>query len=257
MERARCHFAVFSATRKRIELCLFDPTGRKELTRLPLPECTDEIWHGFLPNAQPGTVYAFRAHGPYQPQHGHRFNPHKLLIDPYARQLVGRLRWSDALFGYRPHSNRGDLSVDRRDSAPAMPKCVVVADTRVGRDTRRPSDVPWGETVIHETHLRGVSMLRPDIRAHERGTFAALAAPSFIDHLRKLGVTTVELLPVHAFVNDRFLVSRGPAQLLGIQLRGVFRAGAVVPVDPPARRNGHRDPPAARGRHRGAARRRL
>ena len=116
------NFAVFSANAQKIELCLFDPTGRKEIRRFTLPECTDEIWHGYLPNAHPGTAYGFRAHGPYQPQHGHRFNPHKLLLDPYARKLVGQFRWSDALFGYRVHSNRADLSIDRRDSAPAMPK---------------------------------------------------------------------------------------------------------------------------------------
>ena len=112
------NFAVFSANASKIELCIFDPTGRKELTRFPLPECTDEIWHGYLPGVEAGLVYGYRAYGPWEPHHGHRFNPHKLLLDPYARRLVGALRWSDALFGYRLNSNRGDLSFDRRDSAP-------------------------------------------------------------------------------------------------------------------------------------------
>jgi len=202
------NFAVFSAHAWRIELCLFDPTGRKERTRYTLPECTDEVWHGYLPGAHPGTVYGLRAHGPYQPHLGQRFNPHKLLIDPYARQLIGQFRWSDTLYGYRAHSNRADLSIDRRDSAPAMPKCVVVNDNFDWSRDRRP-DTPWGETVIYEAHPRGLSMLCHDLRTHMRGTFAGLAAPRFIEHLHKLGVTAIELLPVHAFLTERFLVERG------------------------------------------------
>src|SRR3984957_177020 len=215
------NFAVFSANAQQIELCLFDPTGRKEMKRYTLPECTDEIWHGFLPNAPPGTAYGFRAHGPYQPQNGHRFNPHKLLLDPYARKLVGQFRWSDALFSYRVHSNRLDLSIDRRDSAPAMPKCVVIDEAFDWSHDTRPN-VPWGETVVYETHVRGASMLRPNLRAHERGTFAALSSPEFIGHLQKLGVTAVELLPVHAFLNDRFLVERGLRNYWGYNTAAFF-----------------------------------
>ncbi|MPW17970.1 glycogen debranching protein GlgX [Paraburkholderia sp. CNPSo 3157] len=215
------NFAVFSANAQRIELCLFEPTGRKELKRYALPECTDEIWHGYLPHAHPGAVYAFRAHGPYQPQNGHRFNPHKLLLDPYARKLIGQFRWSDALFSYRVHSNRMDLSIDRRDSAPAMPKCVVVDEAFDWSHDKRPN-VPWNETVIYETHVRGASMLRKDLRAPERGTFAALASPEFIEHLLKLGVTAVELLPVHAFLNDRFLVERGLRNYWGYNTAAFF-----------------------------------
>ena len=215
------NFAVFSANAQKIELCLFDPTGRKEIRRYTLPECTDEVWHGYLPNAHPGTAYGFRAHGPYQPHQGHRFNPHKLLLDPYARKLVGQFRWSDALFGYRVHSNRADLSIDRRDSAPAMPKCVVIDEAFDWSHDKRPN-VPWGETVIYETHVRGASMLRADLRQHERGTFAALASPEFIEHLLKLGVTAVELLPVHAFLNDRFLVERGLRNYWGYNTAAFF-----------------------------------
>ena len=223
------NFAVFSAHAERIELCLFDPAGRKEIARYELPECSEEIWHGYLPNALPGTVYGYRAHGPYQPQRGHRFNPHKLLLDPYARRLVGQLRWTDALLGYRSHSNRLDLSFDRRDSAPAMPKGVVTDDGADGGRTldvgRRPQ-VPWGSTVIYETHVRGVSMLRDDpaarILPHERGTFAALASPPFIEHLLKLGVTTIELLPVHAFLQDRFLLERGLRNYWGYSTLSFF-----------------------------------
>ena len=215
------NFAVFSAHAHRIQLCVFDPTGRKELARLDLPECTDEIWHGYLPNAHPGTVYGFRADGPYQPQHGHRFNPTKLLLDPYARKLVGQFRWSDALFGYRLHSNRADLSMDRRDSAPAMPKCVVVDEAFDWSTDRRPR-VSWRNTVIYETHVRGASMRRAGLRPPERGTFAAFAHPAFIDHLLSIGVTTVELLPVHAFLQQRALVNRGLRNYWGYDTAAFF-----------------------------------
>ncbi|HEY0844256.1 MAG TPA: glycogen debranching protein GlgX [Noviherbaspirillum sp.] len=202
------NFAVFSANAQRIDLCIFDAAGRKEVARLPLPDCTDEVWHGYLPEASPGLLYGFRAYGPYDPHRGHRFNPHKLLLDPYARLLSGPLRWSDALFGYRLGSPRADLSFDRRDSAPAMPKSVVVEDVFNWGDDRRPA-VPWARTVIYEAHVRGVSMLRNDLRPDLRGTFAALANPRFIDHLTRLGVTTIELMPVNAFLQDRFLLEKG------------------------------------------------
>ncbi len=202
------NFAVFSEHAERIELCLFDPTGRRETARLDLPECTDDIWHGYLPDARTGQIYGYRAHGPYRPQEGHRFNPHKLLLDPYAKRLAGSLRWSDALFGYRINSPRGDLSYDRRDSAPGMLKAVVSDDVFDWGDDR-PPNVPWSDTVIYEAHLRGMTMLRDDIRANERGTFAALADAKIVNYLRDLGITAIELLPVHAFIQDRTLVERG------------------------------------------------
>ena len=201
------NFAVFSANAARIDLCLFSANGRKELTRITLPECTDEVWHGYLPHAAIGTVYGYRTFGAYEPANGHRFNPHKLLLDPYARQLSGPVRWSDALFGYRLQSPRADLTPDRRDSASAMPKAVVVDASFHWGDDRAPA-VPWEQTVIYEVHPRGLSMLRADLLPHTRGTFAALCDPRFTDHLHKLGVTTVELLPVHAFLQDRFLLVR-------------------------------------------------
>lgn len=202
------NFAVFSAYAERMDLCLFDPTGRREIARMPLPECTDEVWHGYLPNARTGLPYGFRAHGPYRPHEGHRFNPHKLLLDPYARQIVGDLRWSDALFGYRVHSARADLSFDRRDSAPGVPKAVVTDDAFSWGEDRAPKTA-WADTVIYETHLRGLTIQREDIWPNERGTFAALSDPAIIDHLRRLGVTAVELLPIHAFAQDRYLLERG------------------------------------------------
>jgi glycogen operon protein len=202
------NFAVYSANAARIDLCLFDPSGRREIARFAMPECTDEVWHGYLPNARAGLVYGYRAYGPYEPQHGHRFNHHKLLLDPYARRLAGELRMSDALYGYRVNSPRGDLSFDRRDSAPGMIKGVVGDDSFNWADDRPPA-VPWSDTVIYEVHMRGATMQRHDIRPNERGTFAALCDSHVIDHLRRLGVTTLELLPVHAFAQDRVLLQRG------------------------------------------------
>ncbi|OZI22975.1 glycogen debranching protein GlgX [Bordetella genomosp. 7] len=215
------NFAVFSANATRIELCIFDEHGRKELCRLPLPECTDEVWHGYLPDAQPGLVYGYRAHGPYDPQNGHRFNPNKLLLDPYARRLVGPLRWSDALFGYRMQHAKADLSIDRRDSAAAMPKAVVTDDYfDWGRSA--PPGTSWNDTVLYEVHLRGASMQRDDLRAPLRGTATALADPRFVEHLHKLGVTAVELLPIHAFLQDRFLVERGLRNYWGYSTLSFF-----------------------------------
>ena len=215
------NFAVFSANASRIELCLFSPNGRKEVQRLALPECTDEIWHGYLPHAQPGLQYGFRAFGPYEPARGHRFNPHKLLLDPYARALSGPVRWSDALFGYRLNSPRADLTPDRRDSAPTMPKAVVIDESFNWGDDRPPQQ-PWATTSIYEVHVRGVSMLREDVLPQYRGTFAALADPRFVEHLLKLGVTAIELLPIHAFLQDRFLIERGLRNYWGYNTLAFF-----------------------------------
>ncbi|MBP0619566.1 glycogen debranching protein GlgX [Cupriavidus consociatus] len=215
------NFAVFSAHASRIDLCLFSENGRKELTRLPLPECTDEIWHGYLPNAALGTLYGYRAHGPYDPSHGHRFNPHKLLLDPYARQLSGPVRWADVLFGYRLQSARGDLTPDRRDSAQSMPKAVVIDESFHWGDDRPPG-VPWPATVIYEAHVRGLSMLRDDLLPNLRGSFASLCDPRFIDHLVQMGITTVELLPVHAILQDRFLLERGLRNYWGYNTMAYF-----------------------------------
>ena len=151
---AGVNFAVASEFATGVTVCLFDsPDAVHESVRVPLREHTDGIWHGYLPGAHPGTVYGLRAHGPYQPHEGHRFNPHKLLLDPYARRLVGQFRWSDTLYGYRVHSNRADLSLERRDSAPAMAKAVVTHDTFDWSQDQRPN-TPWSETVIYETHVQ-------------------------------------------------------------------------------------------------------
>jgi len=215
------NFAVFSANADKIELCIFDSTARRETARFQLPECTDEIWHGYLPGAQTGLIYGYRAYGSYNPQDGHRFNDRKLLLDPYARQYAGAFRWSDALFGYRIHSPRADLSYDSRDSAQGMLKAVVCDDTfDWGND--RPPSVPWSNTVIYEAHVRGMTMLRDDIRPEERGTFAALANPKIIRHLHDLGITAIELMPIHAYLQDRTLVDRGLTNYWGYNTLGFF-----------------------------------
>ncbi|HYG43730.1 MAG TPA: glycogen debranching protein GlgX [Bordetella sp.] len=215
------NFAVFSANATRIELCLFDDRGRKELCRLALPECTDEVWHGYLPDAQPGLVYGYRAYGPYDPRNGHRFNPHKLLLDPYARRLTGAPRWSDVLFGYRMQHAKADLSMDRRDSALAMPKAIVVDDYFDWGRSVAPA-TSWGDTVLYEVHLRGATMQREDLRPPLRGTASALADPRFVEHLHRLGVTAVELMPVQAFLQDRFLVERGLRNYWGYSTLSYF-----------------------------------
>ncbi len=225
------NFAVFSAHASSIELCLFDPSGRREMSRLALPECTDEVWHGYLPDAKPGQLYGYRAYGPYEPRAGHRFNPNKLLFDPYARELHGELMWSDALFGYRVGSNRGDLTFDRRDSARAMPKGVVVDDSFNWGDDRPPL-VPWERTVIYETHLRGLTCTNEMVPPRERGTFAALANPHVIEHLQSLGITAIELMPVHAFMQDRFLVERRLRNYWGYSTLAFFAPEPRYLVEP-------------------------
>ena len=201
------NFALFSAHAERVELCIFDARGRRELERIALPERTDEVWHGYLPEASPGLLYGYRVYGPYDPARGHRFNHNKLLIDPYAKLLAGQLRWSDAHFGYRIGNARGDLSFDRRDNASGMPKCVVV-DTAFTWGEDRQLRTRWHEMVIYELHVRGFTMRHPDVPPAFRGTFAGLSSPRTIEYLTQLGITSVELLPVHASVDDRLLVER-------------------------------------------------
>ncbi|WP_431857497.1 glycogen debranching protein GlgX [Azospirillum sp.] len=215
------NFALFSANATKVELCLFDREGRRELERIELPEYTDEVWHGYVPDARPGTVYGYRVHGPYEPRAGHRFNPNKLLIDPYAKHLIGPLRWSDAHFGYRIGSSKNDLSFDRRDSAPGMPKCVVVDPAFTWGKDRAPA-IPWENTIVYETHVRGYTMRHPAVPPQYRGTFAGMAQQDVVDYIRALGVTAVELLPVHAFIDDRYLLEKGLRNYWGYNSIGFF-----------------------------------
>jgi isoamylase len=215
------NFSLFSAGATRVELCIFDKSGRTELQRIELVERTDDAWHAYLPEARPGMLYGYRVHGPYDPESGHRFNPHKLLLEPYAKHIRGNLRWSDTHFGYRIGHSQEDLSFDRRDNAPFMPKCSVIdpAFTWAGD---RPPRTPLHDTVIYELHVRGYTMRHPDVPPELRGTYAGLASAPVIDHLHRLGVTAVELLPVHAFVMDRHLIERGLSNYWGYNSIGFF-----------------------------------
>jgi isoamylase len=214
------NFALFSAHATRVELCLFDDQGTTEIQRIELPEFTDEVWHGYLPEARPGQVYAYRVHGPYLPEEGHRFNPNKLLLDPYAKGLVGELAWHPAVFGYTLESE-DDTTFDARDSAPFMPKCRVIDPAFTwGRD--RPPQTPWERTLIYELHVRGYTMRHPLVPEPLRGAFAGLTVKSVIDHIRSLGVTAVELMPVHAFINDSLLLERGLTNYWGYNTIGFF-----------------------------------
>ncbi len=215
------NFALFSEHAERVDLCIFDPTGRHEVQRITLPERTDLIFHGYLPQARPGLLYGYRVYGPYEPARGHRFNGHKLLLDPYARNIAGKLRWHDALFGYRIGHGEGDLSFDRRDSAAYMPRCKVVDGAFTWGDDRPPR-VPWHETVIYEAHVRGFTMQHPEVPEALRGTYAGLSCAPVIDHLLRLGVTTLELMPVHAFPDDRHLLERGLRNHWGYNTIGFF-----------------------------------
>jgi glycogen operon protein len=215
------NFALFSAHAERVDLCLFDASGHHEEARIVMPEYTDEVWHCYLPEARPGLLYGYRVHGPYEPTLGHRFNPNKLLLDPYARALSGTLRWNDVLFGHRVGSPREDLSFDRRDSARFMPKCRVVESAFTWNHDRHPR-TSWEETIIYEMHVRGFTIRHPAVVPGESGTFAALASPSVIDYLIGLGVTAVELLPVHAAVTERPLAERGLVNYWGYNTIGYF-----------------------------------
>ena len=215
------NFAIFSANATKVELCLFDPRGKREIARIALPEYTDEIWHGYLPQVRPGQLYGYRVHGPYDPANGHRFNPNKLLLDPYALELFGNIRWHDSTFGYKIGHGREDLSFDRRDSANVMPKCIVVDPAVTWGSDRRPN-TPWAETIIYEAHVKGMTALHPGLPDNLRGSFGGLADPDVIDHLVKLGVTAIELLPTQAFYDDRHLTEKGLTNYWGYNTIGFF-----------------------------------
>jgi glycogen operon protein len=215
------NFALFSESAERVELCLFDASGRNEIARLTLREQTDQVFHGYLPQARPGQLYGYRVHGPYRPSAGQRFNANKLLLDPYARNIVGQVRWHDALFGYRIGHGQSDLSFDRRDSAPYLPRCKVVESAFSWGDDRAPR-VAWHDTVIYELHVRGFTRRHPGVPPALRGTYAGLACAPVIEHFKRLGVTAIELMPVHAFLDDRHLVERGQRNYWGYNTIGYF-----------------------------------
>ncbi len=202
------NFALYSEHAEKVELCLFDISGKRETFRIRLPEQTDMVWHGYLPEVRPGQLYGYRVYGPYAPAQGHRFNHYKLLLDPYGKQVQGVIRWSDSHFGYRVGHKNEDLSFDRRDDAAGMPKNRVIDSAFTwGADT--PPRISWHETLIYELHVKGFTKSHPDVPEALRGTYAGLATAPVIEYFTRLGVTAIELMPVHSFVDDRRLVERG------------------------------------------------
>jgi isoamylase len=226
------NFALFSASATKVELCLFDQSGGKELERIELPEYQDEIWHGWVPDIAPGQVYGFRVHGPYAPEEGHRFNPNKLVLDPYSRAHIGQLTWDPAIFGYKVGDPAGDLSFDERDSAPFMPKCVVVDPDFDWKREKVWRPVPWDRTIVYETHVRGYTKLHPKVAEKERGTYCGLATKEVIEYVKSLGVTTVELLPVHTFIDDDFLLKKNLKNYWGYNSIGFFAPDPRYAADP-------------------------
>jgi glycogen operon protein len=215
------NFALFSAHATKVELCLFDRDGRRETQRVTLPERTDDVWHVYLSHVTPGQLYGYRVHGPYEPEAGHRFNPNKLLIDPYSKRLGGHFAWSDTHFGYRTGHKQADLTFDRRDNSRNMYKSVVVETAHSWAHSRRPA-VAWEDTIIYEAHVKGLTEKCDDIPQELRGKFRALSEPAMIAHLRRLGVTSIELLPIHAFLDDRALLDRGLRNYWGYNTLSFF-----------------------------------
>ena len=223
------NFALFSANATKVEVCLFD--GEHE-TRIALPEYTDQVFHGYIPEVGPGTLYGYRVHGPYDPGNGHRFNPNKLLLDPYARAHAGALTWDPAVFGYHMESG-DDLTFDDRDSARFMPKCVVVdPDFDWTAETAR-QNVHWDETIIYETHVKGFTKRHPDVPENLRGTYAGFGSEAAIAHLKSLGITSVELLPVHTFINDDNLLRKQLVNYWGYNTIGFFAPDPRYAADVP------------------------
>ncbi len=220
------NFALFSAHAERVELCLYDPTGTTETGRYTLPENNHHVWHGFVPGVKPGDCYGYRVHGAYEPHSGHRFNPHKLLLDPYARQLQGDFSWHDAHFGYARTSAEQDLSFDQADNAQWMPKAVVTAPQHCPQNLGGWT-TPWSRTVIYETHVRGFTMLHPDLPENLRGTFAGLSQPQIIDYIKALGISSVELMPVQGFIDEHFLHQKGLRNYWGYNTLSFFAPHAA------------------------------
>lgn len=216
------NFALFADNATGVELCLFNsPTDEVERTKIKLMERSHQIWHVYVPGIKPGQLYGYRVHGPYDPQNGHRFNPSKLLIDPYAKAIAGTINWNDALFGYSIGSPDEDLSTNDVDSAPFIPKCVVI-DSSFDWEGDKPLDIPYHQTIIYEAHVKGFTKLNPEIPEDIRGTYSAITHPSTIKYLKGLGITALELMPVHHFVADRHLVEKGLTNYWGYNTIGYF-----------------------------------
>jgi isoamylase len=216
------NFALFSENATGVELCLFDdPDQKHESRRVQLMERTDQVWHGYLPEVRPGQLYGYRVAGAYDPNTGHRFNSAKLLIDPYAKALSGTVKWSDRMFGYTIGHPDADLAPDNRDNAADIPKAVVIEQAFTWGEDRL-LKTPWEKTVIYEVHVKGFTMRHPDVPEPLRGTYSGLATPAAIEYLKALGVTAVELLPVHHFVTDKPLSDRRLSNYWGYNTIGFF-----------------------------------
>ena len=221
------NFAIFSENATRVELCLFEKnesasrSSTHQTAAIHFTEKTNHVWHAYLPGLLPGQLYGYRVHGQYEPQAGHRFNPAKLLLDPYAKAINGDLAWDDSLFGYPIGAEGADLSLDERDSAPFLPKCVVI-DSSFDWGTDKLLRTPWERTLIYELHVKGFTERHPGIPEKLRGTYAGLAHPNSIEYLQTLGITAVELLPVHQFIHDRHLIEKGLCNYWGYNSIGYF-----------------------------------
>jgi isoamylase len=214
------NFALFSQHADAVELCLFTPDGHTELARIALPACTNHVWHGFVPGLQAGTVYGYRVHGPYDPHRGMRFNANKLLLDPYARALVGDFVWHESHYGYNTAEPAQDLTFDDRDNAHWMIKAQVVERAPPPRPLSK--SVPLSDTLIYEAHVKGLTFKHPDIPESIAGTYAAVAHPAMLAHYRTLGVTSIELLPVQGFIHDHFLIKRNLTNYWGYNSLSFF-----------------------------------
>lgn len=216
------NFALFSENATGVELCLFDSeTSARESLKIKVTEHSHQVWHVYVPGLCPGQLYGYRVHGEYSPTQGHRFNPAKLLLDPYAKAITGRIKWDNALFGYEMGGTEEDVSMSHSDSAPFLPKCVVVdQDFDWGHDEL--PKIPYHQTIIYETHVRGFTKLHPDIPEELRGTYGGIAHPATIEYLKNLGITSVELMPIHHFVDDHHLVERGLSNYWGYNAIGFF-----------------------------------
>ncbi len=228
------NFAIFTQHGRKVELCLFDEGGKREIHRVALRERTDFVWHGFVPGLKPGQVYGYRVHGPYEPENGHRFNPNKLLLDPYAKAITGELKWGDSHFGYKIGDKRDDLSFDKRDSASGSPKAVVIDDAFDWEGDFHPVRT-CNDRIVYELHVGGYTRLHPDVPPQNKGKFLGLTQLQVIEHLKSLGVTTLELLPVQEFLDDQPLAERGLRNYWGYNSIGYFAPDARFGVHDPVR----------------------
>ncbi len=216
------NFALFAQNATDVDLCLFNSTeDQTETHRIKMFERSHQIWHAYLPDIKPGQLYGYRVHGTFDPNNGHRFNPNKLLLDPYAKAISGTIKWHNSLFGYQMGHEDADLSFNDEDSAPYIPKAVVI-DPNFDWEGDTAPKYPYFQSIIYETHVKGFTKMHPEIPEEIRGTYAALAHPVTIKYLKELGITAIELMPVHHFVNDSILEDKGLANYWGYNTIGFF-----------------------------------